>query len=56
MSKDSDDIQPPKWTRGFRVGTKQGMTCDICHCLVREKPGDAKAHLAWHDKLEQRSR
>jgi hypothetical protein len=42
---------PDEWRVGYRVGAKGGMTCDICHCLVREKPGDGRAHQEWHRSL-----
>ena len=44
---------PDEWRVGFRVGAKGGMTCDICHCLVREKSGDGRAHKDWHRSLER---
>jgi hypothetical protein len=43
---------PDEWRVGYRVGAKGGMTCDICHCLVREKPGDGRAHKEWHRSLQ----
>ncbi|HYO41131.1 MAG TPA: hypothetical protein VER39_15905 [Nocardioidaceae bacterium] len=53
MSKDSKDKKSgvEDWTVGFRIGAKKGMTCDICRCLVRENPGDARAHRLWHETL-----
>ncbi len=67
MSKDGKDSKESKeskeskksgskvedWTVGFRVGAKKGMTCDTCRCLVRENPGDARAHRLWHTSLER---
>jgi len=44
---------PDEWRVGFRTGAKGGMTCDICRCLVREKPGDGRAHKKWHRSLER---
>jgi hypothetical protein len=55
--KDADGLEPTKdpdeWRVGFRTGAKGGMTCDICRCLVREKPGDGRAHKKWHRSLER---
>jgi hypothetical protein len=64
MSKDSAKVRngdelpkpsqdPDEWRVGFRTGAKGGMTCDICRCLVREKPGDGRAHKKWHRSLER---
>lgn len=56
MSKDEAATRDPKddWAIGFRLGAKKGMTCDLCRCLVRQKPGDAQAHRMWHDSLDKR--
>lgn len=40
------------WQDGFELFTASGgMTCNICGCLVRQVPGHAQQHLAWHDSL-----
>ena len=52
MTKDDKPKKAEKdWTAGFRTGASKGMTCDLCRCLVREKPGDAEAHRQWHQSL-----
>lgn len=40
------------WAQGFQLGSSDGMVCDICACLVRQDPGSAKRHQAWHERLE----
>jgi hypothetical protein len=51
--KDKKSGKVEDWTAGFRVGAKKGMTCDTCRCLVRENPGDARAHRLWHESLDR---
>jgi lysophospholipase L1-like esterase len=55
MSKDDVSTRDPEndWAIGFRLDAKKGMTCDICRCLVRQKPGDAEAHRQWHASLDR---
>ena len=55
MSKDDVATRDPKhdWAIGFRLDAKKGMTCDICRCLVRQKPGDARGHRLWHLSLNK---
>lgn len=55
MTKDSKRAtsRNDDWSVGFRRGANKGMTCDVCRCLVREKPGDAEAHRQWHASLDQ---
>lgn len=36
---------------GFRLGTRGGMTCDVCRGLVWQTPADAEAHRQWHRSL-----
>jgi hypothetical protein len=36
----------------FLPGPDGGQVCDRCRCIVRATKGDARAHLAWHDRLE----
>jgi hypothetical protein len=58
VDKDADELpkpskDPDEWRVGYRTGAKGGMTCDICRCLVREKPGDGRAHMKWHRSIER---
>jgi hypothetical protein len=40
------------WQEGFELFTASGgMTCNICACLVRQVPGHAQRHRAWHRRL-----
>ena len=40
------------WQDGFELFTASGgMTCNICACLVRQVPGHAQRHRAWHRRL-----
>jgi hypothetical protein len=54
MSNADVPSRDPKndWAIGFRMDAKKGMTCDVCRCLVRQKPGDAEGHRRWHATLE----
>jgi hypothetical protein len=37
------------WQEGFELFTASGgMSCNICACLIRQVPGHAQRHLAWH--------
>ena|SRR5665648_80301 len=41
------------WAQGFQLCSSGGMVCDICACLVRQDPGSANCHLAWHVRMER---
>jgi hypothetical protein len=55
MSEDDEPTRDTKhdWAIGFRMDAKKGMTCDVCRCLVRQKPRGAEAHRRWHLSLEK---
>lgn len=42
--------------RHFVPGPGGGQVCDLCRCIVRTGLGDARAHLAWHARVEGRTR
>ena len=47
-----DEGSDSSWQDGFELFTASGgMTCNICACLVRQVPGHAQRHRAWHDSL-----
>jgi hypothetical protein len=45
------NLDPDDWKAGFTPGSG-GMWCNVCRALVRQSPGDAAAHKAWHEALD----
>lgn len=49
---DEGQESPQPWQDGFELFTASGgMSCNICGCLVRQVPGHAQRHRAWHEAL-----